>query len=70
MKDEPMMTTFFPLAAAAMALASSGVRRENTFFKSTPGIGSTRGLGRHSKHVYIVVVYYRCKVKFRSFQKT
>ena len=38
------MTTFFPAAAAAILLASSGVRSENTFSRSTPGIGSTRGL--------------------------
>ena len=44
MKEDPMMTTFFPAAAAAILLASSGVRSENTFSRSTPGIGSTRGL--------------------------
>ena len=44
MKDDPMMTTFLPLAASAILLASSGVLNRQTLSKSAPGIGNCRGL--------------------------
>lgn len=46
MKEVPMTATFFPAAAAATALASSGVRTTKMPLRSAPGFDSCRGLLR------------------------
>ena len=55
MKPAPITTAFFALSMRARkALASSSVRRKNTFFRSAPGTGSGRLRAPVAKHEMVV----------------
>lgn len=49
MNDEPIITTFLPLAFSDIVLASFIVRNKQTFFSSFPSIGSDLGLKSNNK---------------------